>query len=302
MEIINTYTKCNLKIKKLLFNICYKKAIFPLKNTLYTYSRKYYGEIMVFGSFFSPITYNNPYVNSIVTNFNLGGLIPNYPFYNFGLPANNNSIFSGSNFGLFGNNINNIWFGGAGIGPIYNFTGSKSAVKIDESLKKSEEVTSPIEQTKPDLAKGLKKSFTSNALKYLGYNEKDGSSRKFSNSGEWCADFVTYVVKESYKEKGLKAPDWFGHHRTEILRQQAKDNDKYLCITDKSDRAKTITENVKVGDIVIWRENNASHTGFVSKIYKDGSFDTVEGNRGDKVAQGHYKANDSNLSGFVQLG
>lgn len=259
---------------------------------------------MFFGNYFNPITYDNPYVNPLVTCFNMRGMIPNYPFYNFGMGSNTGSIFSGWNNWGFGNNRQNNWYTGDYTGPVYNFTGTRTEIsnpitKI-ESAKK-EEVTSPIKSKASINSKDLKNSFTSNAMKYMGYNEKDGSSRKFSNSGEWCADFVTYVVKESYKEKGLKAPEWFGHHRTEILRQQAKEHDKYLCITNKTDRANTIKEKVHVGDIMILRENNASHTGFVSKIYKDGSFDTIEGNRDDKVSKGHYKANDPELSGFVQL-
>jgi hypothetical protein len=56
---------------------------------------------------------------------------------------------------------------------------------------------------------------------------------------------------------------------------------------------------------LILRENGASHTGFVSKINKDGSFDTIEGNvttnGDDKVVKGHYSPSYKDISGFVQL-
>ena len=37
------------------------------------------------------------------------------------------------------------------------------------------------------------------AMKYLGYNESNGSYLKFTNGDKiaWCAAFVTYVVKET---------------------------------------------------------------------------------------------------------
>lgn len=258
---------------------------------------------MDFASLFSPITYNNSYVNPIVTNFNMRFTSPIGPIYNFG-STNSGSIFT-PNF-TFG--FNNCYYGGNPFGnslnfPIYNFTGTTTSSSITSSHQNNDnKTTNTIKHTQKTTKNSkISQSFTSNASKYLGYNEKDGSSRKFSDSGEWCADFVTYVVKESYKEKGLKAPDWFGHHRTEILRQQAKEHDSYLCLTDKSDKAKTIKEKVNIGDIMILRENGASHTGFVSKINKDGSFETIEGNRGDAVSKGYYKADDPELSGFVQL-
>lgn len=266
---------------------------------------------MDFVSLFKPITYNNPYVNPIVTNYNMSFLSPCGPIYNFGTNLNHGNIFSFgwqsfNSGGFYGGNP----FGSNQIGfPIFTFTSSDkqtqsiSSKTTPKAKVETTKVTSPIKQknTTANESLELKQAFSTNANKYLGYKESDGSSRKFSDSKEWCADFVTYVVKESYREKGLKAPDWFGNHRTEILRKQAKENDSYLCLTDKTDKAKTIQEKVNIGDIMILRENGASHTGFVSKIYNDGSFDTIEGNRGDAVAKGHYKANDPELSGFVQL-
>ena len=262
---------------------------------------------MDFVKLFSPITYDNPYVNPIVTSYNMSFAGAFGPIYNFGSNSNNSSIFSfdwqstGGGF-YCGNPFNPFSF------PIYNFIGNTSSQGVNTFFdttplrRESNRTTSPIKKTyDKNKTLALKQSFTSNANKYIGYKESDGSSRKFSDSEEWCADFVTYVVKKSFREKGLNAPEWFGNHRTEILRKQAIENDSYLCLTDKSDKAKTIKEKVNVGDIMILRENGASHTGFVSKIYNDGSFDTIEGNRGDAVAKGHYKADDPELSGFVQL-
>ena len=74
-----------------------------------------------------------------------------------------------------------------------------------------------------------------------------------------------------------------------------------LCYPDnKSNKGDVIAENIKPGDVVIFK-NGISHTGIVESVNSDGSFTTIEGNTSDKVATRHYAANDSRVSGFVQL-
>lgn len=154
----------------------------------------------------------------------------------------------------------------------------------------------------------LRNSFINTSMKYMGYNEADGSSKKISQSKEWCADFVKYVINETYRNKGLTPPTadlkiepGMPHLRVENIKQWGIKNGTYLSLENKQNKADTIKYNVKPGDIFIQRRNKASHTGFVTKVYTDGSFDTIEGNRDDKVSQYHYDANDSKLSGFVQV-
>ena len=56
---------------------------------------------------------------------------------------------------------------------------------------------------------------------------------------------------------------------------------------------------------MILRENDASHIGIVTKVNKDGSFETIEGNVSyngvDSVVRERYGANYADLSGFVRL-
>lgn len=284
---------------------------------------------MNLGDIFTPITYSNPAVNPIVVGYNMNQ--PKIlPFINFGgssaIPSIGNfgitNPFS-SNFGT-GNIIfgGSIWNGTIGANPFGNnilnfgiiqnnnnsynrdndirFTGTSSSKKTT-STTKSNDSTNSIKHTK----QGLRNTFVKNAQKYIGYKESDGSYKRFSNSPEWCADFVSYVIKEAYKQQGLNAPTWFGNHRVEILRKQAIEHGKYLCLTDKQDRTKIVKENVKVGNILILRENGASHTGIVSKIYPNGTFDTIEGNvtsnGDDRVLTMHYSPYHKDISGFVQL-
>ncbi len=63
----------------------------------------------------------------------------------------------------------------------------------------------------------------------------------------------------------------------------------------------TIKNNVKSGDIIIFKENGRSHTGIVKEILADGTIKTIEGNTSDKVGERSYSANDRTISGFVQV-
>ena len=171
----------------------------------------------------------------------------------------------------------------------------------DYSVKSSE-------QTKFVSDEDLHKSFLETVDKYKDCNEADGSSYKFCinegcterNKGEWCADFVTYVVKETYSNYELEGPKGFGSHDVGEMKNWAERSGYFLNIANKQNKANIIANKVKPGDIVILNEN-ASHTGFVTKVYSDGSFSAIEGNRNDKVDTASYNPNDTRISGFIQL-
>lgn len=181
--------------------------------------------------------------------------------------------------------------------------------KEDNSSKinSSQKVNSQPHKVKrePTIREGMVK----NALKYRGLNEADGSWRQISNSKEWCADFIYHVIDETYKEQGKPVPKGLEkelppgkpNHRVEELKQWGIDNGKFFQTANKKNKGKLIAENVKPGDILILREYGASHTGFVTKVYSDGVFETIEGNRNDKVCRVRYSPNYHEISGFVQL-
>ena len=176
--------------------------------------------------------------------------------------------------------------------------------KEDNSSKinSSQKVNSQPHKVKrePTIREGMVK----NALKYRGLNEADGSWRQISNSKEWCADFIYHVIDETYKEQGKPVPKGLEkelppgkpNHRVEELKQWGIDNGKFFQTANKKNKGKLIAEN-----ILILREDGASHTGFVTKVYSDGVFETIEGNRNDKVCRVRYSPNYHEISGFVQL-
>ena len=126
------------------------------------------------------------------------------------------------------------------------------------------------------------------AKKYLGYNEKDGSYKKFTGGRNeaWCADFATFVAREN----GSNIPHFSAV--SDIL-SWGKSNGKF-------------SKTPKVGDLVIYKGHDkngkqVSHTGIVKSV-ENGIIKTIEGNtsKGD-VAERTCSVNDSRITGFVSV-
>ena len=143
------------------------------------------------------------------------------------------------------------------------------------------------------------------ASKYMGMNEADGSYKLFTNgrTEAWCADFVTYVVKEYAQQQGLDLKDGFGSPSVSNLRDWAQKNGAYESIETMSSAQKSdyLKNDLQVGDIIIWKRNGKSHTGIVKSINNDGTFTTVEGNSSDQVKSNVVSINDNKLSGFIKF-
>lgn len=179
----------------------------------------------------------------------------------------------------------------------------KSEPKMQENTQ-----TAQMSYAKSDLGN----EFVSTAKKYSDCKESDGSHRRFCTNPtckledpydqEWCTDFVTYVVNETYKQQGKSVPSGFGSHDVKTLKNWAIDTNHFIRTSNKAKKAEYIAQNIKVGDIIIFNENNASHTGFVTKIDKNnGTIHTIEGNRDDKVSEYAYSPNLPDISGFIRL-
>ena len=140
---------------------------------------------------------------------------------------------------------------------------------------------------------------------FVGVINSDAQGNaEFSPGGvsqAWCADFVTSITKRAYEAKGMQVPSGCGSSAVAGLRSWGQSNNVYLDTASNSNKANAIAQNVKPGDIMIQERNGASHTGIVTKVYSDGSFDTVEGNSSDAVKARHYTADSSVLSGFVLM-
>lgn len=150
---------------------------------------------------------------------------------------------------------------------------------------------------------GFGNAIVSIAQSFVGkLNESDGSYLQVTGgrAEPWCADFVTYVVTKACEQTG-KSLNGFGSPAVRTLAAWGQSNNCYIDVVGSSNRAQTIVNNVQPGDVMIQQSNGASHTGIVTKVYADGSFDTIEGNTSDQCLARHYSANDAKLSGFVKI-
>lgn len=283
-------------------------------------------------------TYGNGYVQPGQTNYyaNNYSLFSDTSWCNWSGGSTTQSYYPsysqyGDGFGyksLFSNQEWCNWHGASSSAPVdsTSSTESTSSVKPSTPSDKSSKTgaTNPIKESNSSKVDSLKKTshanaslrkptvregLLSNAKKYIGINEADGSWRKISNHKEWCADYIYHVIDETYKQQGKTVPKGLEkelppgkpNHRVEELKQWGIDNGKFFQTANKKNKGKLIAENVKPGDILILREDGASHTGFVTKVYSDGVFETIEGNRNDKVCRARYSPNYHEISGFVQL-
>lgn len=138
----------------------------------------------------------------------------------------------------------------------------------------------------------------------------------FSNySNAWCADFATYAVKQAYQRSGKNLPAGFGSSSVLGLQNWGKSNGSYVetSTMNANQRAQYIANNVKPGDIIIFKRNGRSHTGIVESVESNGTIHTIEGNTWGTDAQSGkssstsqvmrktYPPSSETLSGFVQL-
>ena len=298
-------------------------------------------------NYFSPINYYtgiNPIIFSYYSGIAFGNRPENFFGFNFS-PAPSFSNYNGLNGSLFSfgnsystnpfqtilNATNQVAFS-TNTDSIYNFGssfGSGIASRQDTNIQTGNFnsqfptttiATNTIKNTSDSFKKNTFKTseLAKNAQKYLGVSEANYGHLKFMinpeckkmdpYNEEWCTDFVTYVTNETYKKQGFKTPSWFGSHDVATLKRQSIAHNKFIDTTTKTDKGKFISQNIKPGDIVILNQNKASHTGFVTKVNSDGSFETIEGNVGDPGGKGigmvttnNYYAEEERLSGFIRL-
>lgn len=174
---------------------------------------------------------------------------------------------------------------------LFNFGSSLSSLSLLNNNIFNIENSGNKNQYKVSLSSGnLGKDIVATAKQYIGYNEKDGSYKLFTNGRKeaWCADFATYVTKEALRANGKSIPSGFGSSSVAGLKSWGQKNGRYV----------TNVAQAKPGDIVIF---NWSHTGIVKNILADGTVVTIEGNTSNKVAERKYSPRSGKINGFVQV-
>ena len=135
--------------------------------------------------------------------------------------------------------------------------------------------------------------FVQDALQYLGM--KGGSKFSTGDYG-WCADFVTYVVKEVATALGMskeEVKDLRNNHLGASPQKLVKKNQEHVIETSDLS-AKELSNLIQPCMAFICKGGGqpSQHTGFVAEVYNDGTFLTIEGNNGNMVRQNRRNIKD----------
>ena len=139
-----------------------------------------------------------------------------FAFSNFMIPTTSNVFMPNFNFTMPTSTPNSIM-------QLYNTLFYKTSAS---TTNKSRYNISSNKISSARMSGNMGTDIVSTAKQYLGFKESDSSFKLFTGGANhaWCADFVTYVVKEAYKDNGKKAPSGFGSSSVEGLRQWGKNN------------------------------------------------------------------------------
>ncbi|MCR5261610.1 MAG: CHAP domain-containing protein [Candidatus Gastranaerophilales bacterium] len=177
--------------------------------------------------------------------------------------------------------------------------------KIETKRKEAKSEAKEAGVNKGKAANDIGSGLVALAEKYMGKNEADGSYKMFTNgrAEAWCADFVTYIVKEYAQQQGLSIKDGFGSPAVANLMSWAQQNNCFTSVSDMGGdaRQKLLQNDLHPGDVIIWKSAGASHTGIIRSINSDGTFETVEGNSSDQVKSNHKSVKDASLTGFIKF-
>lgn len=187
-----------------------------------------------------------------------------------------------------------------------------TAQKAFEEAKSSvDEINAKISQRESEGAKE-KYALTSDAVEnavelaesQVGVHENGSSNdsaeiRKYKNGAvdgnPWCASFASWLYGAGQHSSNGKT---FGYTASsQEIKRKAQNVGCYA--------SKNSNYVPKKGDLAMWTKSSSTgHVGIVSKVYSDGSFDTIEGNSKDAVTKHHYSSKHSvgsSFDGFVQM-
>ena len=128
------------------------------------------------------------------------------------------------------------------------------------------------------------------------------------NGFPWCAQFVSWVYNRASKATGVENP---------LLGMHTPKGFSSTVFGFGAAKRKGLVlgpiEQLMLGDIIVWKKTPVTgHTGIITKIYDDGSFDVTEGNtsavdhssrNGGEVATHRHTRTDGkhgNLLGFIR--
>jgi hypothetical protein len=118
--------------------------------------------------------------------------------------------------------------------------------------------------------------------------------RKNGVGGAWCAAFVSYCLEEGAHKIGKPLPVARTHNAKRLFARCVKAGRK--------------VDLPAPGDIILWHRGalgaRTGHIAIVRSVHEDGSFTTIEGNRGgfpSKVREYLHEQGEALLLGFARL-
>lgn len=181
----------------------------------------------------------------------------------------------------FANGIMDLYGGGASSAPV---GGSTTGGTCGSSVAASGDASAILQIAQQELAAGA--------------NEADGSYHKYTmgRSEAWCADFVSWVLKEAGVpftggNEGWNIPSVNG------VQQFLQANNEW--------HPKGQGYEPQPGDIVVYNEGRdpyKSHVNFVLSVDGGGKFTTIGGNEGNKVSKNSHSSFDADyITGYGRV-
>lgn len=165
--------------------------------------------------------------------------------------------------------------------------------------KEASEVASKYSESSDKAEKAVELAESQVGVRENGSSNDSAEIRKYKNGSAdgnpWCASFSSWLYGAGQNSNNSET---FGYTASsqEIKRKAigagcyASKNSNYIP---------------QKGDLAMWTKSaSTGHVGIVSKVYPDGSFDTIEGNSRDAVTKHHYSSKHSvggGFDGFVQM-
>ncbi|MGE0492429.1 MAG: CHAP domain-containing protein [Vulcanimicrobiota bacterium] len=107
----------------------------------------------------------------------------------------------------------------------------------------------------------------------------------------WCADFVS----TAYERTG--GSPWGHQSSVQGILDWGRRNPGHFL---SANQARQNPGSLKVGDVVVWKQNGKSHVGLLTGVNPNGTFNTIEGNTSDRVARRTHSFSSNQLTGFVR--
>lgn len=167
------------------------------------------------------------------------------------------------------------------------------------SQKEADNAVSKYSDTSDKADKAVELAESQIGVRENGSSNDSAEIRKYKNGSvdgnPWCASFLSWLYGAGQNSNNSET---FGYTASsQEIKHKAQNAGCYASINSNYTPQK--------GDLAMWTKSSSTgHVGIVSKVYPDGSFDTIEGNSSDAVTKHHYSSKHSvggGFDGFVQM-